>query len=96
MSAPCPTFGFLVMMELAATEAGVMADLRASWLDFLETRGLYCAGGNTNEPRQAELKFVVASEASQATENDREAVQAWLGARHELRAWSIGALEDFS
>jgi hypothetical protein len=39
MSAPCPTFGFLVMMELAATEAGVMADLRASWLDFSRRAG---------------------------------------------------------
>jgi uncharacterized protein YggL (DUF469 family) len=41
------------------------------------------------------LKFVVASEASQATATDREAAHTWLASRCELRAWHVGALEDF-
>jgi uncharacterized protein YggL (DUF469 family) len=96
MSAPCPTFGFLVVMELASPiDASANRELRDSWISFLETRGLYCAGGGTANETRAELKFVVASEASQATETDREAAQGWLASRRELRAWQVGALEDF-
>ena len=96
MSAPCPTFGFLVVMEIASTiDASANRELRDSWIGFLETRGLSCADGSTADETRAELKFVVTSEASQATETDREAVRAWLASRRELRTWHVGALEDF-
>jgi uncharacterized protein YggL (DUF469 family) len=96
MSAPCPTFGFLVVMELATTiDASAKRELRDSWIGFLETRGLTCADGGTADETRAELKYVVASEASQATETDREAAQAWLASRRELRVWQVGGLEDF-
>jgi uncharacterized protein YggL (DUF469 family) len=96
MSAPCPTFGFLVVMELASSiEESANRELRDSWIGFLETRGLTCAGAGTADETRAKLKFVVTSEASQATETDREAAEAWLASRRELRAWQVGALEDF-
>jgi uncharacterized protein YggL (DUF469 family) len=96
MSAPCPTFGFLVTMELAGNiDAPANRELRDSWMGFLETLGLYCAQGSTADEIRASLKYVVASEASQATEIDREAAQAWLAERRELRAWHVGRLEDF-
>ena len=96
MSAPCPTFGFLVVMEVAETmDAGANTELRDSWIGFLETRGLYCARGDTVGPR-GKLEYVVVSEASQATDADREAARAWLASRRELRAWHMGMLEDFA
>lgn len=95
MSAPCPTFGFLVVLELASPiDAGANRDLQDSWIGFLETRGLYCTGRGTVDDARAALEYVV-SEASQATETDREAAQAWLASRRELRGWHVGALEDF-
>jgi uncharacterized protein YggL (DUF469 family) len=96
MSAPCPTFGFLVVMEFASSiDASANRELRDAWIGFLETRGLTCAAGGTADETRTELKFVVTSEASQATETDREAARAWLASRGELRAWHVGALEDF-
>jgi uncharacterized protein YggL (DUF469 family) len=92
MTAPCPTFGFAVMMtprtELGSAEGDRLWD---DWVAFLESRGLYCAGGGGES-----LEYVVASEASQATDSDRRAVEAWLGARAELRAWRVGELIDLS
>ena len=91
MSAPCPTFGYRVGMELAAAlspEADEM--VRNAWIAFLEGRGLYCGGAGGS----ARLEYVVASEASQATDGDRAATRAWLSSRRELRAWQVGGLED--
>jgi len=97
MSAPCPTFGFLVVMEIADTmDAGANSELRDSWIRFLETRGLYCARGGTVDDPRGKLEYVVVSEASQATDADREAARAWLASRRELRAWHVAMLEDFA
>jgi uncharacterized protein YggL (DUF469 family) len=96
MSAPCPTFGFLVVMELAdGSETGPSHELRNAWIRFLETLGLYCTDGSGGDAEPG-LRYVVASEASQATESDRLAAQAWLAARRELLSWRVGKLEDFS
>ena len=91
MTAPCPTFGFLVAMELApALDATARNALEDAWVAFLENGGLYCSGGAGEERR----KYVVLSEASQATEGDRMSIEAWLASRGELRAWRVGPLED--
>jgi uncharacterized protein YggL (DUF469 family) len=91
MTAPCPTFGFLVVMEPTADPGSrEHAELGDAWIDFLESRGLYCGGAAA----AARLEYVVASEASQATENDRVATRAWLASRAELRRWEVGELED--
>jgi uncharacterized protein YggL (DUF469 family) len=83
-------------MELASPiDASANRALRNAWIGFLETRGLTGTDGGTADETRAELKFVVTSEGSQATETDREAARAWLASRGELRAWHVGALEDF-
>ena len=92
MTAPCPAIGFLVAMDLApALTAEARDALWRAWTELLETHGLYCGGGGGYR-----LEYVVASEAAQATANDRAAISAWLGARAELRAWRVGALMDLN
>ena len=65
---------------------------REAWIEFLETRGLYCAVAGGEERRQ----YAVASEASQATEADRGSAKAWLASRSELHGWRVGGLEELS
>jgi uncharacterized protein YggL (DUF469 family) len=92
MTTPCPALGFHVVMESSAELDSEQYDrMLDAWMDFLERRGLYCAGSGR---RRAE--FVVASEASQATENDRVAARAWLASRPELLTWDVGDLEDLN
>jgi uncharacterized protein YggL (DUF469 family) len=84
----CPRFGFAVQMEPAP---GVTAaHLSASFLQLLAARGLEDVGAA--EP--PELEFLVASEAGQATDDDREAILAWLGARGEVGDYGVGPLVD--
>jgi Uncharacterized protein conserved in bacteria len=92
MTAPCPALGFRVTIE---ARHGIDSSLEAlvdAWTHFLDGRGLHCTGGGA----AGRLAFVVASEASQATENDRVATREWLAIRPELRHWQVGDLEDFN
>jgi hypothetical protein len=91
VSAPCPALGFLVDLEpVSGLSAERVAELRAGWTAFLDARGL-CA----RERRVgARLQFEVESEASQATQNDRDAAQSWLSGRSELRRWRVGDIQD--
>jgi uncharacterized protein YggL (DUF469 family) len=89
MTAPCPDFGFFVAMQSdARLDARGHDRLRSDWMAFIEGRGLYCAAGASAE------EYVVGSESSQATQNDRAAVEAWLAARDDVRAWRVGDLID--
>lgn len=91
MTAPCPTFGFCVVLEPRSDlSSDDRTALSAAWMAFLERRGLYCErrGG---APR---MEYVVLGEGTQATDADRLAVRAWLAARTELMGWSTGDLED--
>src|SRR5687768_14119629 len=91
MTAPCPTFGFLVAMELTpGLDPSTRNGFRYAWSDFLDSRGLYC-GGAGGEKRH---EYAVLSEASQATEADRVSTEAWLQSRGELCGWYVGVLED--
>ena len=93
MTAPCPTFGFTVaMVRVASLEAVGRVSLVDAWNTFLENRGLYCTGQWREDVR---AEYTVLSEASQATEADRLAAEAWLAERRELREWRVGALDDF-
>jgi uncharacterized protein YggL (DUF469 family) len=86
-------FGFRVGMATDTTLGpGAHDALWDAWITFLDDRGLYCGGGG--EPDR--LEYVVASEAAQAIEGDREATRAWLACRPELRAWQVGKLEDLN
>jgi hypothetical protein len=93
MTKPCPTFGFLVVLEPApGLEPAARDELRISWLAFLEGRGLCCTGGGL----EARLEYLVSSEASQATNSDRVATQTWLSLRRDLRGWKVSELEDLT
>ena len=86
--AACPRLGFTVQMEPAPA---VDADaLGAAFLSLLAERGLVDLG--RSEP--CVVAFMVASEASQATDADREAVVAWLHARGEVGDFAVGPLVD--
>ena len=91
MTAPCPTFGFCVVLEPRSDlSADARNALSAAWIAFLETRGLYCErrGGLQR------LEYVVMGEGTQATDADRIAVRAWLAERRELAEWTTGTLVD--
>jgi uncharacterized protein YggL (DUF469 family) len=90
MTAPCPSFGFIVALVFRPDADDL--ERRRFWRAFteaLEERGLYCTGGGGDS-----AEYVVASEAAQATDSDRRAVQAWLGERSELRSCQVGELID--
>jgi uncharacterized protein YggL (DUF469 family) len=95
MSAPCPTFGFAVSMELVASpDRDARDELRQAWLAFLERRGLYAEAVSGN--REPSIDYVVGSESAQATNNDRAAVEAWLQSRRELVRSRVGELIDLN
>jgi len=93
MTAPCPALGFVVVIEpvagLGAAERGAF---QRAWSALLDERGLL-AHSRLGAGRSA---VVVTSEASQTTENDREATRTWLASRSELSHASVGDLEDLS
>jgi uncharacterized protein YggL (DUF469 family) len=92
MTAPCPSFGFVVTLELRAEiGASGRAQFWEAWIDFLGSRGLYSSGGGGDT-----RDYVVASEATQATDADRVAILDWLGGRGEPRAYRVGELIDLS
>jgi uncharacterized protein YggL (DUF469 family) len=91
VSAPCPAFGFVVELEPAAGLAAErLATLRVEWAAFLDERGL-----RGREQRVGtQLRFEVQSEASQATQNDRAAVERWLSTRTEVARCRVGDIHD--
>lgn len=93
MTAPCPALGFIVVIEPVPGLRDAERDaLRHAWSTLLDERGLH-ANGRIGTGRSA---MIVTSEASQATENDRNAARAWLASRCELQHTSVGDLEDLS
>ena len=84
----CPRFGCTVQMEAAPGVAP--GRLATAFLGFLATRGLEDVGGGAPES----LEFLVASEGGQATELDREAILAWVGAHAEVADYGVGPLVD--
>jgi uncharacterized protein YggL (DUF469 family) len=94
VTAPCPTFGFVVSIDSRAElDDPTRKAFRDAWMGFLEQRGLYCGGGDLGDDTQ---EYVIVSDASQATDSDRTAVREWLRRRPELRAFRIGELIDLS
>jgi hypothetical protein len=91
VSAPCPALGFVVVLEL---QAGLtperLATLRVEWAAFLEARGL-----RARERRLGtRIELVIESEASQATQSDRAAMESWLAALLEPGSWHVGEIHD--
>ena len=93
MSAPCPVFGFLVSIEIGAIAAGQVRELKAAFLhELVEPRGLTYS----DRPDVRAWTFVVRSEAGQATDADRLAVETWARRRSEIVSVSVGPLLDFA
>ncbi len=81
--------GFLVSTELHRELTGDEEDKFLSDLleQLIEARGLAYGGG-------ARGGFVSLFGRGCVSEEDREAVSAWLSARHEVKAVSVSALQD--
>jgi hypothetical protein len=90
MSAPCPTFGFVVR---AAPRSGSDADkkmLNDDLVAYLETHGLCASHG-----RRA-LEYSISREGSQATNADRELVLAWADKWMPVADIDVSDLVDLS
>ena len=94
MSTPCPIFGFTVEFEMATTlTSDQLRVMRAAFLEeVIEPRGLTYAERSGGQ----RWSFVVRSEASQATDADRQAVEAWAQPRREIIAIAVGPLLDLA
>ena len=92
MTAPCPTYGFVVTIAFAPEcDQDTHSAFSDALIELLEAHGLYCAGGGGDTQ-----EYVVASEATQATDADRKMVEAWLAGRRDLTRWEVGRLIDLT
>ena len=94
MSVPCPVFGFRVELTLAlGLSERTVGEL---WRDFrrsiVETRALTC----DREASGDRWSMTLRSEASQATDSDREAVTQWGAGRTEIESLEVGPLVDLA
>ena len=94
MSAPCPVFGFVVELEMSeALGSDQMRDVRLAFLaQVAEARGLVI----DERRHDHRWTFVVRSEASQATDADRRAVETWAQEQRAIVAVDVGPLLDFA
>lgn len=94
MSAPCPVFGFRV--ELTLTFGLSERTVGELWRDFrrsiVEDRALTCE----REAGADRWVMTLRSEASQATDSDREAVRHWGADRREIESLDVGPLVDLA
>ena len=94
MSAPCPIFGFRI--ELALTYGLSERSIGELWRDFrrdvVVARGLTCE----REVRGEHWSMIIRSEASQATDGDREAIAQWGTGRREIASLDVGPLVDLA
>ncbi|HEY4218656.1 MAG TPA: 50S ribosome-binding protein YggL [Gemmatimonadaceae bacterium] len=92
MSAACPTFAFVVDVQLDA-HVNPVAQV-ALWNSFchaLDARGLICTGA-----KRAGWPTVVRGEASQATDADRQAISEWAASHVAIVGVDVGQLLDLS
>ena len=92
MTAPCPSYGFVVTIAFAPEcDEDTRSVFSHALIELLEGHGLYCAGGGGDAQ-----EYVVAGEATQATDADRKVIEAWLAARRDLSHWEVGQLIDLT
>ncbi len=92
MSAPCPTYGFLVDVRLAPDVTDTTRqELWQAFCDVADARGLVLVG-----PSVAGWPVMLQSEASQATDSDRQAIRGWAETRREIVRLEVGQLVDLS
>lgn len=90
MTAPCPVFRFYVELDLDEMRRDEADDLWRSFMAMIEQRGLVADGGRG----QQQWTYMLHSEASQATDLDRAAVEQWAASRREIEAARVGELFD--
>lgn len=89
MTAPCPTFGFHVLLEFAPRiSASERATFETAWFAFVRQLGLHAEGRNNG------VQYVVTGDASQAIDGDRTLVHRWLAERPEVLDMHVGELVD--
>jgi uncharacterized protein YggL (DUF469 family) len=90
MSAPCPTFGFVVHVRLRDSRTEADSDaLGDSLIELLEANGLEMGAGSGRT-----LQYVVSREGGQATHADRELVLEWAGQWSSIAEIEISDLID--
>lgn len=89
MSGACPSLGFILAVRWPA-ETSAEARWQFEWAlrQRAESLGLTCSGGG-DVPR-----YVLASESSQVTERDRDAIAAWTAGRLDEGMWEVSAVFD--
>jgi uncharacterized protein YggL (DUF469 family) len=94
VSAACPKFGFRVQVSMAfgLSERTIGELWSAFRRDVVDARGLVCERLVDADRWSMTLR----SEASQATDGDREAVSEWGGGRSEIEALDVGPLVDLA
>ena len=85
MSAPCPTFGFVVTLSIQSAQQRTVVD---DFYALLERHGLDATKSDRS------MTFTVVREGAQATHNDREVVREWAARWAEVATISIGELVD--
>jgi len=92
MSAPCPVFGFAIVIEpnasLSDQETDAVVD---DLIGFLEQNGLVTGSGG----RRA-FEFFVSREGSQATHADRELLFEWAGRWKSHATIAVSDLVDLN
>jgi uncharacterized protein YggL (DUF469 family) len=91
MSAPCPTFAFLVEIEIDP-QTRDQDRLWRELMTFVEQRGLLADGGRGHRL----WTYRIHGEGTQATNADRVALENWLVKRAEVRNVRVGELFDLN
>jgi uncharacterized protein YggL (DUF469 family) len=92
MSAPCPTFAFLVEIEIDPERAPDGEGLWRELMAFVEQRGLLADGGRGHRL----WTYRIHGEGMQATNADRVALENWLTKRPEVCIVQVGELFDLN
>jgi uncharacterized protein YggL (DUF469 family) len=87
MTAPCPSFGFLVELEI---EPDAAETLWKSFGALLEERGLEADGGRGYRIWTFRLTGV----GAQASDVDRRAIKTWATSQSAVRSVNVGDLFD--
>ena len=84
-------FGFVARFQVAAgLDDAAETRLTDAFLRLLETRGLVTSGGFSG----TRWSHVIRSDASQATDADRQAIDAWAASRAEIVGREVGDIVD--
>jgi uncharacterized protein YggL (DUF469 family) len=90
MSAACPTFAFLVEIEIEPEAAASADDLWEAFIAFAGERGLLADGGRGYR----RWTYRLHGEGMQATDADRAAFRSWASTRPEIVSTVVGELFD--